>query len=86
MYVGNGWTALGQGSGLIHYDMAEVCGTLQCITIFNQDAKVGSATCADHDGNRCGQAECARTGNHQYRNTGGESEGKLWFGAKIPPA
>ncbi len=64
--------AAGDRAGLVEHDGVDPPRRLQHLGPADQDAELGTAAGADHEGGRRGQAERTRAGDDQDRDGGGE--------------
>ena len=61
----------GDGAGLVEHDRVDAAGALQDLRTLDQNAQLCAAARADEQCSRCGQAECAGTGDDEDGNGGG---------------
>ena len=80
-----GHHAGGDRAGLVQHDGVDRPGGLQGLRALDQDAQLGAAAGADHQGRRRGQAEGARAGDDQHGDRGGERGGGAGPGAEPEP-
>ena len=71
--------AFGDGAGLVHDDRIDGMGRFQGFARFDEDAVFSPFASADHDSNRCSQAQGARAGDDQDGD--GRREGKFGIDA-----
>src|SRR5215204_1514348 len=76
-HVGQGHLAAGQGAGLVEHHRGDAAGSLQDLDAPDQDAELGAAAGADHDGGRGGQPERARAGDDQHCHRRGQPPGRV---------
>ena len=70
--IGHGRLAAGDRARLIEHHGAHAAQVLQRLGTFEQDAHLGALAGAHHNGDGCGQAERARTTDHQHSDSGSE--------------
>ena len=83
----DGRAAVGDGAGLVEDDGGEPVRGLERFAVADEDAELGGAAGADHDGGRGGQAECAGAGDDQDGDGGADGQGHVGgVGAEEGPA
>ena len=66
--IGDSWFADGQCASFVEHDGRDVASGFEYFAIFDKNSHAGAATRADDEGGRCGDAECARTGDDEHCN------------------
>ena len=75
--VGESGCALGQRTGLVQYQHAELVRAFQSRCIFHQYSFACGKTAGDDNSNRCRQTQGTGTGDHQHRNRRDDGIGKI---------
>ena len=83
--IGEYRVPFGQGAGLVHRHHPGILQQLQGLALAKQHAQLGTATSADHDRGRCGQAHGTGAGNDQHRYRIDQGEGQRRFRADHQP-
>ena len=82
--IGNHRAALGDSTCFVQYNSIYIVGNLQRFTGFDKNTVFCAFACAHHNGNRCGETQCARAGNNQYGDTAGQRKLKASTCHKVP--
>ncbi|MNE00361.1 hypothetical protein D3C80_927690 [compost metagenome] len=83
--VGQFGAAGGQGAGLVEGDDLDPLQGLQGLALAEQDAQLGGAAHADHDGGRSGQTHGAGAGDDQHRDSGDQGHAERRIGREQIP-
>ena len=75
-HVGEGHLAGRHGAGLVEHDGVDAPGRLEHLGTLDEDAELGAAAGADHEGGRRRQPERARARDDQHGDRGGEGGGR----------